>query len=243
MTRQIVQMTATLGFLAICTQVCFAQGITSGGSTNGAFGSRTIGQGVSGGRGTFGGSQVGDLTSAQSGVAQQLQNNQLNVQNLRQPTGFVGRDASEVTTTRTQLGPGGADLRGFGELFSGLAGQNANQANTGANSSRRTLRVTLRLGGGLTPPVGSAVNVEFQNRLTRIPAVRSARSIAVTMVGRTAVLRGEVASSNQRDLVARLARLEPGVSDVRNELTVKSENSTDQPSSGPELPDPFGPAR
>ncbi len=56
--------------------------------------------------------------------------------------------------------------------------------------------------------------------------------IAVSVVGQTAILRGEVSSEGQRRLAEALCLLEPGVSSVQNDLTVAAERS---------LPDPPGP--
>ena len=59
-----------------------------------------------------------------------------------------------------------------------------------------------------------------QNRLARIPRLRENGPLTVEMDGRIAVLQGEVASEDARDLVARVVLLEPGISDVQNELRV-----------------------
>ena len=45
---------------------------------------------------------------------------------------------------------------------------------------------------------------------------------SVTMEGRTAVLRGKVATAEDRELAAALTLMEPDVKDVRNELVVDS---------------------
>ena len=42
----------------------------------------------------------------------------------------------------------------------------------------------------------------------------------VSVAGRTAILRGEVTSVRERDLAELVARIEPGISSVRNELQV-----------------------
>jgi len=46
------------------------------------------------------------------------------------------------------------------------------------------------------------------------------RGIHLTVQGTTAILQGEVPSHNDRFLIEQLARMEPGIWDVRNELTV-----------------------
>lgn len=57
-------------------------------------------------------------------------------------------------------------------------------------------------------------------RLARAGGVHSPTGIEVTMVGITAVVRGTVGSEHHRALVANLLRLEPGVWQVENKLTV-----------------------
>ena len=47
--------------------------------------------------------------------------------------------------------------------------------------------------------------------------------VNVSLVGQTAVLRGTVATEAERQLAEGVARLEPGVMAVRNELVVASE--------------------
>ena len=56
--------------------------------------------------------------------------------------------------------------------------------------------------------------------LQRVPSIRQAGPIQVIMENQTAVLRGRVATAADRELAENLARLEPGVWRVRNELVV-----------------------
>lgn len=147
-------------------------------------------------------------------------------------TGFVGAGAQGNTLGALGgLNTGG--LGGLGGLRGGLGGglggfgrggqfgqTQFGQQNTAAT---RPIRVSIRLGFTHPGPAPTVVSAKFARRLRRLPSLPSAESVAVEMDGRTAVLRGEVASGRERDLIARLALLEPGVSDVKNELTVKSE--------------------
>jgi osmotically-inducible protein OsmY len=63
--------------------------------------------------------------------------------------------------------------------------------------------------------IQSELSASLQNLVGR----NGLRPIEVTLQGRTAVLRGGVATPHNRDLAARLALLEPGVDQVQNELT------------------------
>ena len=64
----------------------------------------------------------------------------------------------------------------------------------------------------------------FSQRVTaivqRTPQVRTLSPVRVDMNGEVATLRGRVATQQDRELAENLIRLEPGVSDVRNELSV-----------------------
>ena len=92
--------------------------------------------------------------------------------------------------------------------------------NTGRAGTPRALRVPIEL--GFTGPVATlGANPErIQSRLDRIPQIREMGEVRVQMEGRVAVLQGQVATPQERDLVARMMLLEPGIGDVRNELEV-----------------------
>jgi hypothetical protein len=56
----------------------------------------------------------------------------------------------------------------------------------------------------------------IQNRITRLAGT----DIGLEMVGRLAIVRGQVDSQRQADLLVSLLRFEPGVDEIRNELTI-----------------------
>jgi len=88
-------------------------------------------------------------------------------------------------------------------------------------NQRQQLRMTLTLGFTLAArPSATDVGRKVQTRLTRIPQLRGNGPLTVEMDGRVAGLQGEVATEDARDLIARVVLLEPGISDVRNELQV-----------------------
>ena len=72
----------------------------------------------------------------------------------------------------------------------------------------------------------NVVSARFEKRLSSIPRLKILTPVKVTMEQETAILRGTVARERDRDLIARLALLEPGISNVRNELIVAPEDST-----------------
>jgi len=153
----------------------------------------------------------------------------------RQPGELVGGAGQGVGNLRSQTGAAGpAPAQGaarFGGPARGGLGQfnPFNPFNSMYNqglfnsmyNQRAQFRTPLQL--GFAPherPGGNHTAVRIERRLTKIPQLHGMGKVRVQMDGRVVVLRGEVASKHQRDLIGRLVLLEPGVADVRNELQV-----------------------
>jgi hypothetical protein len=116
-------------------------------------------------------------------------------------------------------GMGGMGMGGRGMMMN-QPGMMGGMGGMGGMQQNRMIRTPLRIGTGvIRAPVGPRVEA-FQTRLTRIPSVRNAENVAVSMDGSVVVLQGAVPTERDRELVARLIMLEPGVRDVRNELVV-----------------------
>jgi hypothetical protein len=94
-------------------------------------------------------------------------------------------------------------------------------------------RTTIRVGFESQGPAANKITAGLQRHYSRVPGLDSA---AARMVGRTLVLRGSAATGHARDLAEQLARLEPGIDVVQNELT------TIQPLPEPQPLPPQGPA-
>lgn len=169
----------------------------------------------------------------QMDIAGQVSGTERFVRDNRDPGQLVGGTAQGVGNLRGQTDVGGQGTSGmFGNQGGGFNTSNQfggafNNAMFNAMSrQRQQLRVPLRLGpngvsfSSTTPAVASGPNLRVQKHLARIPQLKNPGSLAVEMEGRVAVLRGEVSSQHERDLVARLVLLEPGIADVRNELQV-----------------------
>lgn len=110
----------------------------------------------------------------------------------------------------------------FANLFSQL-GRQMNQGNfneSGQRAGRPPIRIPLRLGFVPKPISAPQFTARFENRITKLPGITTIGPIQVTMEGSVAVLRGVVASEQDRQLAAGVALLEPEVESVRNELTV-----------------------
>jgi hypothetical protein len=72
---------------------------------------------------------------------------------------------------------------------------------------------------------------ELSERLTRIArehGMQVPSPIRVSFVDGTAVLRGVVGSPHDRTLIANMARLEPGVEQINNQMSIVSEGMTEQ---------------
>lgn len=203
--------------------------VGGGTSTYGSFGNRTLGGGVSG-RSTAGGStsQQGTPTmqNAQTGVG--VQGNERFLRENRQGA-FVGADTGDAANLRSVDPMGGQSgmnsLFGPQGAFSQMARMNQrqqNQQNQNQGPGRKPLRIRIKTDIATTNVSASPTTVSrvFEARLKKLPALEKTGSVQVSMVGRTAVLRGSVSSERDRELAAGLAMLEPGISAVRNELVV-----------------------
>jgi hypothetical protein len=162
------------------------------------------------------------------------------------PTGsgstFAGFSTSSLSNTLSGLGNAGLFSLGVGANRGGFGGGNFNSGNRNSmmNQNQTTntpqVRMTLSLGFTPRPYTSTEVSSRFTSRLPRIPGLSSATGVDAKMDGRTVVLQGVVASSSQRELVERLALLEPGISAVRNELVVAPEVVPPQSTPATETP-------
>jgi hypothetical protein len=91
-------------------------------------------------------------------------------------------------------------------------------------------RPRLRVGFQVERPAAETVNSNLVDRLEVSLAPVAAGRIEVSMEGATAILRGEVPSHRQRRLARLLLLLEPGISEVENELTVTASRPTSEAS-------------
>jgi len=156
-------------------------------------------------------------------------------------TGTTARGAGSQnllpSTQRQTVGPTVDDVRGMmGAMGADLGSQQANwgtttqnrrvgaqqgQVNTGRRAANQTgVRTSLRLGFTPLPPTPARVGSSLASRLENLPHIQNRSSMEVTIEEGTAVLRGQVATEHDRMLAGRLAMLEPGIRQVRNELTI-----------------------
>ncbi|MCY2988534.1 MAG: BON domain-containing protein [Planctomycetota bacterium] len=146
---------------------------------------------------------------------------------------FAGGTNMFLNSTGTAQGGAAGAVSPMGQVgmmggMNPMGTLNALMANNMINNlsrQRRPLRMPITLGIEPTPALMAAaepthVGERVQSKLVKIPQVRSSGSVKVEMEGKIAVLRGEVKSQRERDLIGRMLLLEPGISDVRNELVV-----------------------
>jgi hypothetical protein len=234
--RLVVVLTVSAAMLLFATTARAQRtNFQSGTTTNTLFGQQTIGgNGQSQTGSSSQGSQSAQVGSASSvdttNVALRNMTTRPQVETQQQRGAFVGADSSDTVHARSLQalqGGGGSRTAASGlaqlqNLFSqGL--QNINRNNQ--QGSQPQIRVSLKM--GFTPrPVSTAQIKTFETRLTKLPALRFVGQPELTLEGRTAVLRGKVASEDDRQLAEALVRMEPAVLDVRNELVVDASATT-----------------
>ena len=169
--------------------------------------------------GTSGGVTQGPTPGSQSNVATDAMANRQRFETTQVAGEFAGADAADTTNFLSrQTGTTRAtnNLNGLQNLFSqGL--QQLNQQSQ--RSTRPQIRVPLKM--GFAPPPASLTRVQkFTGHLGKLPGIQFQGLPQIEMEDRTAVLRGVVASEEDRRLAEALAKMEPEVLAVRNELTV-----------------------
>ncbi len=189
------------------------------------FGPRTLGQGA----------QVRSRLQAE-GVGTIAGNSRLQnfLRGSRRPGQFVGADRSDVqrfvgatrATTSTYV-------RSAAESFR-LERQRTNLRQFYQPWQSRMYEPRLQVAFSFTAPPPTDRIATLSHRLTAAVSADPANPIEVVLEGETAILRGVVVSDRARSLAERLALLEPGVAEVKNELVVgASERPTATPKSPP----------
>lgn len=200
----------------------------SGGSRQGMFGSRTTGGSIGARARSFGGAQSG-IGSGMGAASGELSGNERFMRGNRQPGQFVGTDVGDIGNFIGAMQGADSQFGSSGSRRNRGSGQNRNQSDYngrnregrdggGARSAQRTTMPRRVIVAFDQPrPAPSRVSAALQRRLTRLEPLSS---VAVTIEGHQAVLRGLVATAHDRDLAEQLIRLEPGIDAVQNELTL-----------------------
>lgn len=196
------------------------QGSTSGRTSSANSGMSTFGS-SSGISGLNGGQAQGGFVGRQS-----------NDQNS-----YVGRQSQDQTGASRQNNSRGTQNRRTNNrrtsgrnVNSDRSGQRGSNFNDGADFSqggnRRTssIQVVYRMDIPQSQPAPSTTTERIGKRLQNSRSLVGASDLSATSEEGTLVLRGRVADEYQRRLAEQIARLDPAVHRVRNELTVASKS-------------------
>lgn len=240
----------------------FTQGMGQSTQSNGAFGSRTLGGSSIGtpsrtAMGSAGGGMMGSGMGQGNGMGQgfglgnqtnssQITGNEWFVPGNRKAGQFVGSDSQDARnfigafsqlTGMNQNGRNGQFGQNGQFGRNGRQNQNQNQQNRNGRNGRQQdrspmLRTYLADFRNLPPVSSPNLGQRLAKQLSTSTKVKAIGPVQVTLAGRIAVLQGTVATEQDRDLAGRIAMLEPGVSQVRNELQIESELPPPAPASG-----------
>ena len=230
---------AVLTAIVESPRLSFAHG-GGGGGFGGQAGGAAGGGGFGGQAGGFGGQagglggQAGGLGGA-GGFGQGGANTGQNGTGQQQGQAFLGRN----TNTNQFLGRNAQGQGQTGNLNQNGAGNRRGGANRGANgqngfnqqqggmaggngSARQAAPIRPRQKVAFTYPTPQLqiVSVKLETRLNKMTALKSV-NLSVDPSGEL-VMKGEVASVSEAKLAENLARMEPGVRTVRNELSFPS---------------------
>ena len=225
-------------FSMLCTQAAvWGQGTRSLFGTGGTLGgSVTAGsRNFAGGTGQTGQVASGEASELVTGLQQMTQQFVSSTARFtregRQPGQFVGTSSQEMQgfvgsvqagqTTGQQGRMGlrsGSGLQGVGRNRT----VGANRPGAAAGRRRSTTQIRVSIGVGFRRPIVAPARVSraLAQRLSNCRRVQVVSPVEVVIQGRTATLRGVVATQYDRALAEQLARLEAGIGQVRNELVV-----------------------
>lgn len=253
-------------------------GGSSGGGSSGMFGARNLGGTIgssgfgSGGAGGMSGMNSGAGSSA-FGSSNQFGGSSF-LSNARQAGSFVGTTAASAQAMQQQIGGSmqgnyrngqyggtsgmyGSSMTGMRGM-TGMTGMSSMYGSRGMNSGRGMMgggntlpspvRVAKQVGFDYPLPAAAQAGAALSQRLNTAPTLK-VRGVTATVQGQTAILRGSVASSHDRQVAEQLALLEPGIWQVQNELVVAQPAATPSdnrpqlldpplPTSGPQLSAP-----
>ena len=246
--------------IVLCVPAAIFAQANRGSTTSGAFGQTTLGStggaspsglgsgmttGMSSGstQGGSGANNTGGTGGNSSGFGQAT--GATGMQNLQAggQTGFVGQSSNNIGQNFYGTGQRGNTTQNFNALTQLMAKSRQNQFNQqqaqkaarAGTQAKSQFRVPLRLGFEPPPVRGPRITTIVSGRLTKVQGLSQIGKIEASLEGnRTVVLRGTVATEADRQLAEGLARLEPEVLAVRNELVVGSAPA----STGEALPPP-----
>ncbi len=204
----------------------WGQGRTLFGSGGGLGGGVTAGARSFGGGSPLGSSTPGGMLEQQARNIGQAAGLQQLMQASRQRGAFVGSSATEMQSQGFAGSvQAGQNVGGQGSAMSSLGPTRTNRSRGPGGAARRQrgttqIRASLRMGFSRPVLAPSRVSIALSQRLSNYVSVQAVSPVEVVIQGRTATLRGVVATNYARALAEQLARLEAGIGQVRNEIVV-----------------------
>jgi osmotically-inducible protein OsmY len=171
-----------------------------GGGFGNSFGSNGIGSGGGGGGQGFGGGMNGGGGQGSQGGQQ-----------------FIGRSNSDMQSMMKNLGKSSNQ---FFQQLNRTLGQNRGKGEGQKENAKLTVPVKLNVAFDNTTPVSTALAGNVHTHLDKILVARKMPVPGIVIDGDTVVLSGTADSDSQRLLIEKLVSLEPGVSQVSNQMTV-----------------------
>ncbi len=200
-----------------------------GGQNTGVFSGVQQGGAVTGQQsGAFNGRQQGPTRGPQFGPGQQPGIGTAN----RGQGGFVGSDAQDMRSSFENMT--GSQRRSV--MFDSVV-ENLNQMRQSNNQRDRRrqrpdpVRVQLRLSFDYPRLESRQVAVTLQSNLTRALDLQGLVAPRVELDGGTATVSGSVPNERERAVIERMLALQPGVSNVKNLLTIDPAAAATGPSS------------
>lgn len=159
-----------------------------------------------------------------------IRGNERFVRGNRRRTDFIGTDSQDE---QTFVGTGtvvSGEVRSATEGFEIKTSEEANERLRSATQQRNVMYdPRLTVGFEFNPLSPEAMEERLQRRLASSPHFERLDRVSLSVEAETVTLAGEVATDHERTLIGLLLLLEPGISEVRNQLTVR-------PSSAPHPP-------
>ncbi|MSR54036.1 MAG: BON domain-containing protein [Gemmataceae bacterium] len=182
----------------------------TGGTTGGGAGGRTGGGGGTGTGTTFTPSTTGIFAAYYSNPLYPGRPGSTNISN--KTVGGFGQPSFGTATTSTRATTGQAGRAGT------ATARNQNTSNNKANIAPITYAMEVKFPAPVIVP--TRLQADLQGLISRTSAIRTPGSVRVEVAGTVVILRGRVSDEDERRLVEGMVRLEPGVHEVQNELTI-----------------------
>ena len=144
---------------------------------------------------------------------------------------FVGASIENFTEQnlahpRSQIAPGSGGQSGAGNRTGGNRGGGQTGQTNGFEIVRGGIRTRLvpKFQFNRAKLSGEAISTSFGSRLNRLPVAHSfAGNVNLAVEGRKGTLTGNVSSAEERAQVERLARMEPGIYQIDNQIIVSQQ--------------------